>query len=451
MDDNSVIYTYTFTAAGTGYTNLNLNLNNYIPTPVKRIQVEISGSAPTLKIFEFSIDYDARPEQLNFLILKPENYGIAGRKRIPSIPMIIDTLGTDVLFAPIIDSVLKPGSTINKSNKDLFIHYFKPSEIGYMMGGVLTGSLFEFYGLIQQRNLELLPDPATYIFTNYSNLGTSSRKRITQYARKVDTHGHNITLTPYIDGTSYPPLVINSSRKQTHIYTFPADTIGVDIACELSGDFTFEDYGENLEESVFEKLPSISKHKFSNYTNFGSSSRKRIVQYARVVDTKGRAVTLTPWIDGVAYPSLTINSSRKQTHIYTFTTDTTGIEIACELHGDFEFEDYGENLEECITEKLPKVTKFINLSTTNFGIANKKRIRTIPFVLNSKGGNVTYTPAVDGVIYPSSVLSSIEKRTLLHYFETDSFGIDYGGTLSSNIELTVRALSLLLSICLRKL
>lgn len=434
IDDNSTVYSKTYTELGNGYTVLNKVINDYISTPIKKIQVEISGTVSLFKLYEFFIDYDARPEQLNFLILKPEDFGVSGRKRIPDLSLIIDTLGLNVNFTPTIDGVSKITSIINKSVKDIHHHYFLTDEVGYMIGGVLSGNLFEFYKLIQPRNIEVLPDPTKYKITNTSNLGTTTRKRIIQYARMIDTISSNVVMTPYIDGVAYPPLTFNSNRKKTHIYPFATDVIGVDIACLLTGAAEFEDYGESLEDCVFEKLPAVTKVKFSNYSNLGSTSRKRIVQYARVVDTLGHDVDLIPYVDGVAYTPKIINSNRKQTHIYTFTFNVEGIEVACLLSGKYEFEDYGENLEECVTEKLPRSTKYVNLSTTNFGIANKKRIRTIPFVINTRNGSVLYTPSVDGVLFSPKYLTSVEKRTLLYTFNQDSFGIDYGGVLESSEE-----------------
>ena len=434
MDDANTIYSHTFSQAFNGDVTISFNLNDQISTPIKRIQIEISGSTSSLTIKENSIDYDERPEQLNFLIIRPSNFGVAGRKRVPIIPMIIDTLGSDVTFTPVIDAVNKTISTINTNTKAPHIHYFNPAETGYMVGGVLSGNIFEFYELIQPREIEILPDPIKYKFTNHSNLGTTSRKRFIQYARMIDTKGSNVTWTPIIDGVSFPMLIINSDRKKTHIYAFATEAIGVDICCELSGVNEFEDYGESLADCASEKLPPVSKYKFSNFSNLNSTSRKRFVQYARVVDTKGQNVSMVPVIDGTSYSAQIINSGRKQTHIYTFITDVVGIDIACILSGANEFEDYGEDLSKCVWEELPRITKFINLDNTNFGIANKKRIRTIPFLINALGGTIIYTPRVDGINYPASSLTSTEKRTLLHYFSTDSFGIDYGGTLFSTTD-----------------
>jgi hypothetical protein len=433
-DDAATIYTQTYSQAFNGNVVITLNINQYISTPVKKIQVEISGACPTLEIRSLSIDYDERPEQLDFLIIRPSNFGVAGRKRVPIIPMLIDTIGANVTFTPVIDAVNKTTSTINTNTKAPHIHYFNSSETGYMVGGVLSGNKFEFYEMITPREIEVLPDPIKYKHTNYSNLGTTSRKRIIQYARMIDTKSSDVSMTPIVDGVLFTPQIINSALKKTHIYSFATDVKGVDIGCILSGANEFEDYGESLADCLIEKLPAQTKYKFTNYSNLGSASRKKIVQYARVVDTLGHDVSMIPVIDGTSYPAKTINCNRKQTHIYTFTGDVTAVDIACILSGNYEFEDYGENLEECIWEKLPRVTKYIDLNTTNWGIANKKRVRTIPFVINTRGGSVTYIPRVDGVTYPQSNLFSVEKRTLLHHFSTDSFGIDYGGILVSQNE-----------------
>lgn len=76
-------------------------------------------------------------------------------------------------------------------------------------------------------------------------------------------------------------------------------------------------------------------------------------------------------------------------------------------------------------EERPVPLNFLRLRPTNYGIPSKKRIRTIPFVIDTLGNNVTLTPRVDGSNQSASTLNSSEKRTLFHYFTTDIFGIDY--------------------------
>jgi hypothetical protein len=74
----------------------------------------------------------------------------------------------------------------------------------------------------------------------------------------------------------------------------------------------------------------------------------------------------------------------------------------------------------------------MRLSSTNWGSAARKRIRTIPLVIDTKGQNVTYIPTIDGVAYPSAIFNTTEKRTVLYYFDSDAFGIDVGGTLTGS-------------------
>jgi len=89
-------------------------------------------------------------------------------------------------------------------------------------------------------------------------------------------------------------------------------------------------------------------------------------------------------------------------------------------------------LEESIYEKLPSKVQALTIPNTNYGIAAKKRIRTIPMVIDTFGNSVVYTPRIDGINFPTSTFVTNEKTTVLHYFlNTGSgtpFGIDYGGT-----------------------
>jgi hypothetical protein len=72
---------------------------------------------------------------------------------------------------------------------------------------------------------------------------------------------------------------------------------------------------------------------------------------------------------------------------------------------------------------------FLRIQPNNLGSATQKRMRTWPFSIDTLGNDVFFTPSVDGVNQAGTTFNSTYKKTLFHYFTTDVFGIDYGGTL----------------------
>lgn len=407
----------------------------------KYYQIDITGATDFFKLYNFSIDYDPRPDQLNYLRVPAQNYGVAGRKRIYEIPFVIDTLGNNIQYFPIFDGIVQNPGVFNTSSKTLVNYIIAEEQTAVNIGGYFTGELFEFYEFIQPKEIEVLPDPLRYRFIPYTNLGTGSRKRFIQYAIVIDTRSVDIIMTPIIDGVPCAPQIIRTARKQTVIYTFDFYAIGVDVACTLSTTFgtggpPFEFYEVNLSECVSEKLPPISSHMHIPYTNFNTSSRKRVSQFAFVIDTRGIPVTFTPMVDGVAYITQSYITNRKETVIYTFDTPVVGIDIGGTLEANGDFEYYGPNLDDTVYEKLPPKVQAYTIPCTNYGSAAKKRIRTIPFMIDTFGSIVTYTPSVDGILYPASTHVTNGKRTVLHYFEHSHnpdgvpFGIDYCGVLT---------------------
>ena len=78
----------------------------------------------------------------------------------------------------------------------------------------------------------------------------------------------------------------------------------------------------------------------------------------------------------------------------------------------------------------PQPLTFVRGLNNNFKNASKKRVRTWPFVIDTRGaGVVTITPYVDNVAQPGVQFSTPEKTTVLYKFLTDVFGIDYGYTV----------------------
>ena len=311
--------------------------------PYKSYALSITGTTKVFKLYEFSLEYQDRPIQVNFLRIPPNNYGIAGRKRIPEIPMLIDTLGNTVSFTPILDNTTLPSVNFTKTDKDVFHFVFNEEQAAYVVGGTLKtvtpGGLFEFYDLITPREVEPLPDPLSYKHIPYTNLGNASRKRFIQFAFIINTYGVDVTFSPFIDSVAFPTQVYNTSRRRTVIYTFVTEAIGIDVGGILNSN-----------------------------------------------------------VDNV------------------------------------KFEYFGVDLGECISEKLPPVARYVKVPCTNFGTAAKKRVRTLPLVIDTRGGTVTFTPSVDGVTFPSSQHITNDKRTVLHFFTEDAIGIDYCGLLTSPTE-----------------
>jgi hypothetical protein len=87
-------------------------------------------------------------------------------------------------------------------------------------------------------------------------------------------------------------------------------------------------------------------------------------------------------------------------------------------------------------EVFPEPRKSYVVPVTNFGTANKKRLRVWPFVVDPKGGTLTFTPIVDQVAYPSlaTSFSHTGKKTVLVNYIEDIFGIEYSGYWSSSTE-----------------
>ena len=366
---------------------------------VKYYQLELSGSSDVLKLYNFSIDYDPRPEQLSVLRIPPTNFGIAGRKRIYEIPMVIDTLGNAIEFTPILDGFSQATSLHGTNDKTVSTHLFVDEKIAFNVGGVLRGTLFEFYELIPPREIELLPDPVRYKFIPYNNLGTGSRKRFIQYAIVIDTRGNDVIMTPIIDGFNQPPKTINTNRKQTVLYVFDNFPIGIDIACTLQGlsvpALPFEFYELNLSETISEKLPPRVKAYTIPCTNYGIAARKRIRTIPMVIDTLGSPVIYTPMVDGVPFPSSTFITTGKSTVLHYFENFQGlvsegipfGIDYCGTLTGINEFEFY-ELLKPENVELLPVGKKFDQFGPVEFNKIGK--IREISILMMATGSNLNF-------------------------------------------------------------
>jgi len=295
---------------------------------------------------------------------------------------------------------------------------------------------FKWYGFSIEYDPR--PEQVSYLRIPNSNLGTLARKRFTSYPFVVDTLGGDVTFTPYIDNSAKAPSTINNAVKLTHSHFFTEETVGVDIGgiLEAPENQPFEFYGPNLEDAISEKLPAPTCFLVIPQDDYGNPNRKRHSSYKFKINTRGQLVRFTPKIDGVTYAPLDFSTSEKRTVEYFFIVDTIGIDIGGTLQSltsdpCVPFEYYGTIVPQHI-EVLPPRLKQFYAPETNFGIAAKKRVRTLPMQINTNGFDVTFTPRIDGVVVTASTLNTARRQTTFHYFNTDIFAIDFAGEFLGN-------------------
>ena len=401
----------------------------------------------TFKLYEYTIEYEPRPEQLDYLRILPTNLNTIARKRWITFAFIIDTLGNAITFSPYLDNTMWAiSSTVNTGTKLTYIFYFATEAIATDIGGILQGGVFEFYGIALEECIsEKLPAPAEFLVIPANNYGTPNRKRHTSYKYQINTRGQNVRFTPIIDGQSYIPSVVNTVVKQTVEHFFAqseGDVTGIDIGgtlASLVGPTPFEFYGTITPQNV-EVLPDRLEYYKILANNYGTPNRKRHTSYKFQLYSYGYPVLFTPIVDGVSYTPTTFTTGIKKTVEHFFTQgegDVIGIDIGGILQSVAQppqpFEFYGTVVPQQI-EQLPDRLEYFVIPANNYGTPNRKRHTSYKYQINTNGSPVQFTPTVDGIPYTPSIVNTPSKRTVEHFFtqgEGDVIGIDAAGTLQS--------------------
>jgi hypothetical protein len=411
----------------------------------------------TFKLYEATIEYEPRPEQLNYLRLLPTNLGTVSRKRWTAFAFVIDTLGSNATFTPYLDNVAwATVATFSTGTKLTYIFYFDSEAVATDMGGIIiaaAGACFEFYGVnLEEVVSEKLPSPTTYLLIPGNNYGTPNRKRHTSYKFQINTRGGNVRFTPILDLTSHTPTSYNTSRKQTVDYYFPqsdGDVIGVDIGGVLESTETpkqpFEFYGVVVPQLV-ETLPDRLEYLRIPNSNFGTADRKRIRTISLVLDTRGQPVVFTPFVDNLPYSvTSSFTTNGKTTVWYYFNSDIVGVDFGGVLSTGtgtpFEFYSLGtpDNV-----EPLPLPVTLYIIPPNNYGTPNRKRHTSYKWQMITRGAQVRFTPIVDRVEYTPAVFQTDKKQLCEYFFPQrppvrfddyaggdDVIGIDIGGRLES--------------------
>lgn len=317
-----------------------------------RYSLQITGqNLTTFRLLKYSIEYDLRPEQTSALRLLPANLGTFCRKRFTNYAFVIDTLGNDVTFTPIVDGVLLTYQidTFNYSSKQTYVFYFTSETIGTDISGIIQAidnedifypGVFEFYELDTNEIIsEKLPIPVKFLVIPNNNYGTPNRKRHSSYKFQIDTRGQPVQFTPSIDGTSYAPQTYTTAKKQTVEYFFPTDTIGIDVygILQTLANTPFEYYGSITPQQIEQLPPRLVEYRIPE-SNFGIAAQKRIRTLPMMINTFGNSVLFTPIVDGQRLPGTTFNTITRKTVFHYFDTDVFGTDYSGELtNGPFEF------------------------------------------------------------------------------------------------------------------
>lgn len=425
IDGTTPVGSFTFT------TTAKRTVEIFFPPLIDASGIDIGGTiqaADDTHPFEF---YGMiTPEQIEFLPPRLESlymeyvqFGSPYRKRFRTIPIVINTNGTNVSYIPIIDGVFYAPLLLNTSYKQTVNYYFTSDIIGVDIGGNLIsqgGGPFEFWELSTPQNLEVLPQPAEFTVIPPNNYGKPNRKRFTSFKFVIDTRGGSCIFTPIVDRVNYPPLTFSTTTKQTVEYFFPQadDIVGIDIGGTLQSlnNVPFE-YYQVIEPQEVEVLPARLESYYTPFTNMGVAAYKRIRTVPIVIYTYGQPVTYTPIVDGISYPPTTFNTNFKQTVYYFFTTDVFGIDVGGNFTavGPFEFYEFGtpENV-----EVLPVPKKFDQFQPIRFDKIGKLFSLRVRMIMRGTTSTVPLSIYIDQGTTPNVNPAYVTSFTVVPLTDT---------------------------------
>lgn len=367
------------------------------------------------------------------------------RKDTETLKLVIDTGGAnlDVYLGVMKDTGTQMNfvKTINTSSlQTIFIELKDPTlSLGFRYALKLIGAALTRFKLVEY-TIEYLPRPEqiNYVRIPNSNLGSTGRKRFISIPFVVDCLAATVRCTPIVDnvvGNAFSDFT-TLDQKQTQNFFFLSESVGTDLGFILESldGSPFELTGPDYSKAVSEMMPAPAEFLLIPPSDFGTPNRKRATSIKFELNTRGADVVFTPRVDQVNYPPMICNSGEDKKKIFEYffainLGDFTWFMLGGTFAGAIPFELYDGLIPQNL-EPFPPRLESLYIAENNYGAAARKRIRTLPIIINTNGGNVTYQPYVDGVAFPPTVLNSAKKATLYHFFATDSFGIDYAGFLS---------------------
>lgn len=192
--------------------NTNFNL-------AKRIALQLAGTVPYFKLIDWSLDYAPRPEPLSFLRIAT-NYGLAAKKRLRTVPIVIDTRGNPVTINVIADGVSLGAQSFTTSERTT-VYYLMSTDV-FATDLIIniqatTGNTFEFYEAPAPVNVEVLPVPK--LFDQIGPVEFERNGELFEFRVRMLATTNTITYNVYMDDIlvrSAISLPVNVNVDQTY-------------------------------------------------------------------------------------------------------------------------------------------------------------------------------------------------------------------------------------------
>ncbi len=372
-------------SSSTSGASIRSNINSY--ATFTRAQLKVTGTFTKFKLREYELVARTRPPLKTFFEEAPLEISPV-RRRFAGLTMSIDTLNQDATVTPVLDGVDQATFTVNTNDaKDVRLSF--DEVVGRdLWAKILSTTGFELFG-VAPISIETLPQQFKGQ-TPHSNFGKLDPKNFTAIKFKVCTLGSSVTVTPILDGTdSTTTLAVSTtaSEPKSFILQFASLQTATEVALKFSGDVELYPGWEpvwsfNVPEAV----------KFWENKPEPSAVRRRFDGGVCVVDTGGEDVTVTPYLDGVAQSTLTLNTSDFVSTKLTFDT-LVGHDLWFRLSGANTFRVMA--VEPSVIETLPAKTKG-TLPATNMEYDGQKAISGIRIRACTLGSERTFTPIFDG-------------------------------------------------------
>lgn len=231
----------------------------------KSFALELSGVSEGFKLFHWSLDYDNRPEQVSYLRIPPSNFGVAAKKKVRVLPLVIDTLGNAIDFTPSIDGAPKTKSAHTTSDRRTVFHYFTDDQNGIDIGGILNSSgddLFEFYELGAPDLDEVFP--VARRFKQFGPINFDKFGKLRRIDIRMIAGGTDVTWELFIDGASFSSGTITTVANVDDIYQ-------ISLAKNAKGNTCYLELADTL---VF--YPFWAEFRFGESDNMTDLKRIRV-------------------------------------------------------------------------------------------------------------------------------------------------------------------------------
>lgn len=210
---------------------------------------------------------------------------------------ITNELSVGNIVGTLTSSILGTDKFIDLSS-DPYVKLCKTYQVQIV--GIVSDFTLEDWSI----DFSLRPDQVNFVRVLNQNFGSGAKKRLRNWPQVLDSLGHDVTVTQFVDSSTVASTTLNTSDKLTSNVFYNTDVLGVDYGLTLHSPYLFEYFGA-VDPLIVQVLPVARRFDQVGPEEFFKYGKIKQIEL-RVLPLGGSSIPYTIYMSDLANISSSI-------------------------------------------------------------------------------------------------------------------------------------------------